>query len=131
MDTVAFKLPENDGAEYLRDRFGMPMSEQLLKYYITDYSKEFDNPYKKTTRFYFTVKSFRCELMISECIEIGDSLSINVCDMKGIGMKNVDYSIKGPDGQEIKGTIGDNGKIEEKGVIPGKHKIKLDMKKKE
>jgi len=46
--------------EYFKE-MGAPINPLRFKYYIEDYTEEFENPVKKTAKFFFTVKSFRCE----------------------------------------------------------------------
>ncbi|MBN2443861.1 MAG: hypothetical protein JXJ04_21040 [Spirochaetales bacterium] len=48
---------------------------------------------------------------------------ITIINNIGESLKNIKYTITGPDGKEKNGDTGENGKIEEKNLIPGKYKV--------
>jgi hypothetical protein len=109
----------------LKERLGIDVSGTALQFYIKDYKEKFDNPFDKTAKLFFTANSYRCEEVKSDLVEIGEDLSITLLDPYGNPLKDVDYAIIGPDGQEKTGRTGSNGKIEEKAIIPGRHQLKI------
>ncbi|MBN2738773.1 MAG: hypothetical protein JXR70_17455 [Spirochaetales bacterium] len=116
-----YKLPERDNAvaDFLKEKMDMDIDPEDYKYYIEDYEEPFDNPLTETAKFFFACKAFRCDEVKSEAIEIGDSLNIIFYDEFQNPVKDVEYSILCADGQKIEGVTGDDGKIQEKAVIPG------------
>jgi uncharacterized Zn-binding protein involved in type VI secretion len=126
MKGFEFETPEeNPSINFIEKRLGVPINQELVKYYIENYKTKFKNPFKKTAKFFFTVKSFRCEEKKSGSIEIGDDLVIVFYDNNGKLLKNVKYSIHKPDGSFEDGTTGNDGKIEKKAWIPGKYQIRF------
>ncbi|MBN2440532.1 MAG: hypothetical protein JXJ04_04285 [Spirochaetales bacterium] len=87
------------------------------------YIEKSDNPLKEKPKFIFTAKSFRCEKVESGTLEWGQDLIIDVMDIYGVPLKNAKYTLIGPDGKEQEGDTGDNGKIEERNLIPGEYKV--------
>lgn len=55
--------------------------------------------------------------------EWGQDVIITIINNIGESLKNIKYTITGPDGKEKNGDTGENGKIEEKNLIPGKYKV--------
>jgi uncharacterized Zn-binding protein involved in type VI secretion len=123
-------LPDKESSfiRFLEDKMGFTVDRSAAKYYIENYEEEFDNPHDKTAKFYFTCKSFRCKEVESGIIEIGDDLKLVFTDEYGKPLKDTHFTIAGPDKSKTEGTTGDNGKIEEKGIIPGIHQIELEYK---
>ena len=105
---------------------GVMLNSSTKQRIIDDYKDEYDNPIKKTAEFTFTVKSFRCEKKESDKSKIGSKHIIIFEDPYGAPLKGVKYKIMGPDGKERSGETGDDGKINEKGIIPGKHQIRYE-----
>jgi hypothetical protein len=85
------------------------------------------HPLTAKPKFVFIAKSYRCEEQRSGSIEWGDDLTIKMVNNFGEPIKNTKYKITGPDGNEENGTLGDDGKIEKKHVIPGSYKLEFVM----
>ena len=128
IDTLVLPDKQSSFIQFLENQMDIVVNRSSVKYYIENYEEDFDNPHDKTAKFYFTCKSFRCEEVKSGIIEIGDELKLIITDEYGKSLKDTNYTIAGPDKGKTEGTISDNGKIEEKGVIPGIHQILLEYK---
>ncbi|MBN2532909.1 MAG: hypothetical protein JXB88_08460, partial [Spirochaetales bacterium] len=126
IDDFVFPYKQSDIVNYLEEKMGVHIDPAVKHLLIDDYKDEYDNPVKKEAKFFFTVKSFRCEEGESDPVTIGSTSSIIFKDPYGNPMKGVKYKIYGPDGKERSGETGDDGKIDEKGIIPGKHQIKFE-----
>ena len=122
------EIKDSDMASYLKERLGMEVSGEALRHCIKDYKEKYANPFDKTAKLFFTAKSYRCEEVKSDALEIGEDLAITLTDCFGNPLKDVDYTLIGPDGQEKSGRTSSTGKIEEKALIPGRHQIKIVQK---
>jgi uncharacterized Zn-binding protein involved in type VI secretion/phage baseplate assembly protein gpV len=126
IDDFAFKSTQSDIVNFLEEKMGVQLNLSTKQRIVDDYKDEYDNPIKKTAKFMFTVTSFRCEKKESGVSKIGSKHMIIFKDPYGAPLKGVAYKIMGPDGEERSGETGDDGKINEKGIIPGKHQIRFE-----
>ena len=126
-----FESPDSAAADYFRENLGIPLSSELLEHYISNYKDKYQNPIDKTAKFCFTVKSYRCAEVSSSTIEIGDDIAVTLKDVYGNPLKNTEYVLIGPDGKEKSGRTGNDGKIQEQALIPGKHQLKIVPKSEE
>jgi hypothetical protein len=120
----------NDIAEYFKDKYNIELDPDIYKVLIKDYKGKYENPVKKTAKFFFQVWSFKCEKKKSDNIEIGDDATLEILDMFGNKMENLQCSIMGPDGSESNETTNKDGLLNKKAVIPGKHQIKIKTENK-
>ena len=84
-----------------------------------------DNPLTEKPKLFFSVKSFKCDIQESGNIEIYDEIAVEVFDDYGEPFKNLDYKLVEPDGNEVEGDTGEQGKIEETNLIPGEYEIEF------
>ncbi|MBN2442586.1 MAG: hypothetical protein JXJ04_14625, partial [Spirochaetales bacterium] len=126
VDAFVFESEENPLVNFAKDKLGVDIPPQILKLFIRDYEAKYENPAKETARFIFTCKSFRCKEVESPALEVGDNLYMRFHLPGGKLLKNVEYTIIGPDGKKIQGKTGEDGSIKEKALIPGRHNIKFN-----
>ncbi|MBN2534512.1 MAG: hypothetical protein JXB88_16635, partial [Spirochaetales bacterium] len=125
IDEFEYKNPPSDVIDYIEERLGIIIDPAKKQFIINDYKDDFDNPIKQTAKFYFTVKSFRCDIAEADVLEIGARITVTVYDEWGKPLKKAKYKMIGPDGKESEGETGDDGKIDEQGMIPGQHQIQI------
>ena len=131
MDEFEFESPRNDMGDFYKEKMDIDVSPELTKYLIQDYEDEYKNPFDKTAKFFFTVKSYKCEKVEAGIIEFGDDLNVVFSEAVGNNLKDVEYSVIGPDKEKIESKTSSDGKIDKKALIPGQHQIKFKYKEKD
>ena len=82
MDTFVFENLTGEIIEYIEERLGIKIDSIKKQFLIDNYKDEFNNPIDKTAEFNFTAKSFRCDQVESDTIEIGENIeAIAPCSM--------------------------------------------------
>ena len=129
---VDFKIYK-DGADVEKDKpvaivKGQNKGGKAEAKWRYNYVHDPENPLTKKPKFFFQAWSFKCEKKKSGNIEFGEDLICEIMTSTGQIVKNLKYTLYKTDGSTKEGNTGEEGKIEEKDLIPGSYTIEFKTK---